>query len=121
MKSEDIERMKQEAQIHAQEARTQRATVHEIYQIISGGKGEPGDWNGAEPVRRYVADANARIEQLTRALEAAKPYVEKVHNQLWRTEFTAGGPAALAVAEVADVVDAALSSTGTAEQGQEQS
>jgi hypothetical protein len=53
------EKLLQEARIHAQEARTQRATVHEIYQLCSGGKGEPGDWDGAEPVRALVAERDA--------------------------------------------------------------
>jgi hypothetical protein len=47
-----IDRLRLEAQIHAQEARAQRATVHEIYRLVTGGAGEPGDWNGAEPVRQ---------------------------------------------------------------------
>jgi hypothetical protein len=47
-----IDRLRLEAQSHAQEARAQRATVHEIYRLVTGGTGEPGDWNGAEPVRQ---------------------------------------------------------------------
>lgn len=50
------DRLKQEAQIQAQEARTANATIAEIYRIVSGGKGEPGNWNGAEPVRRRIAE-----------------------------------------------------------------
>lgn len=56
-----IERLKQEAQIHAQEAATQHATVQEIYQLCTGGKGEPGNWNGAEPVRALIADLRAQL------------------------------------------------------------
>lgn len=59
-----VDTLQREAEIHAQEARTQRATVHEIYQLVSDGKGEPGDWNGAEPVR-------AAIEALRHSLAAA--------------------------------------------------
>ncbi|MGN6282132.1 hypothetical protein [Frateuria sp.] len=51
-----IERLRMEAQIHAQEARTANATIAEIYQLCSGGKGEPGKWHGAEPVRALIAD-----------------------------------------------------------------
>ncbi len=36
--------LRQEAQMHAQKARTHRTTAHEIYQIITGGQGEPGNW-----------------------------------------------------------------------------
>ena len=53
------ERLKQEAQAHAMEARTANSTIYEIYQIVSGGKGEPGSWHGAEPVR-------AKLEALER-------------------------------------------------------
>lgn len=58
-----IERLKMEAQIHAQEARTANATIAEIYQIVTGKTGEPGNWHGAEPVRKY-------IEELRDALKA---------------------------------------------------
>jgi hypothetical protein len=54
------ERLKQEAQIHAQEARTQRATVHECYQAIGAKK---GDWNGAEPIRAYVQSVQSIIAE----------------------------------------------------------
>lgn len=50
------DRLKQEAQIQAKEARTANATIAEIYRIVSGGKGESGNWNGAEPVRRRIAE-----------------------------------------------------------------
>jgi hypothetical protein len=59
-----IDRLRLEAQIHAQEARTQRATVHEIYQLVTGGTGEPGDWNGAEPVRQALE--SIRLEERER-------------------------------------------------------
>ena len=64
------ERLRIEAQTHAQEARTQRATVHECYQTATGGTGEPGDWHGAEPVRKMaerLAAAEARAERLAGA------------------------------------------------------
>lgn len=54
-----IERLRMEAQIHAQEARTANATIAEIYQLCSGGKGEPGNWHGAEPVRELIAERDA--------------------------------------------------------------
>jgi hypothetical protein len=49
----------QQAQMWKQEARAANATIAEIYQLCSGGKGEPGNWNGAEPVRRKLAELNA--------------------------------------------------------------
>jgi hypothetical protein len=56
-----FDRLKREAQIHADEARTANATIYEIYQVISGATGEPGNWHGAEPVHAYVAAAEARL------------------------------------------------------------
>lgn len=65
------ERMRQEAQAHAMEVRTANSTIYEIYQVVSGGKGEPGNWHGAEPVR-------AKLEALQREnaelREALKPF-----------------------------------------------
>lgn len=48
------ERLKLEAQSHAQEARTANATIAEIYQAVTGKTGEPGNWHGAEPVRAEI-------------------------------------------------------------------
>ena len=55
------ERLKLEARTHAQEARTQRATVHECYQAVGAQK---GDWNGAEPVKGYVEAQRAALVRL---------------------------------------------------------
>jgi chromosome segregation ATPase len=87
------ERVKLEAQMHAQEARTANATIAEIYQVISGATGEPGNWHGAEPVREYVAglrrdrdewkdatvsanqrfkQAESKVDELRRQLEEAR-------------------------------------------------
>ena len=60
-----IERLKQEAQAHAQEARTANATIAEIYRIVSGGTGEPGNWHGAEPVRKCVEELREQVAALT--------------------------------------------------------
>jgi len=60
-----VERLKLEAQGHAQEARTANATIYEIYQVISGATGEPGNWHGAQPVRDYVEKTAAHIQALT--------------------------------------------------------
>lgn len=48
--------LKQQAQIHAMDARTANSTIYEIYQVVTGSTGEPGTWNGARPVRE-VFDA----------------------------------------------------------------
>lgn len=44
-----------QAQIWKLEAASQKATVAECYQICTDATGEPGDWNGAEPVRALKA------------------------------------------------------------------
>jgi hypothetical protein len=51
------ERLMLEAQGHAQEACTANATIAEIYQAVSGGTGEPGNWHGAKPVVDALAQA----------------------------------------------------------------
>jgi hypothetical protein len=58
------ERLKREAVQHAQEARTANSTIAEIYQVVCEGKGEPGNWNGAEPVRERFNALRARVERL---------------------------------------------------------
>lgn len=67
--TELAERLKLEAQGHASEAKTANSTIYEIYQVLSGGKGEPGNWNGAEPARRYVETAEAERDALRKALD----------------------------------------------------
>ena len=48
-----------QARCHAQEARTANATIAEIYQVVTGATGEPGNWHGAEPVKRAFDNARA--------------------------------------------------------------
>jgi hypothetical protein len=55
-----------QAQGHASEARTANSTIYEIYQVLSGGTGEPGNWHGAEPAREYVARVEAANATLVR-------------------------------------------------------
>jgi len=57
------ERLKGEAEIHAQEARTANSTINEIYQVCSNATGEKGNWNGADPVREMKADLEAKAKR----------------------------------------------------------
>ena len=66
-----IDQLRLEAQGHASEAQTANSTIYEIYQVISGATGEPGNWNGASPVREYVEATQARIKVLEEALRNA--------------------------------------------------
>lgn len=57
----------QQAQIWKQEARCANDTIGQIYQAVTGAKGEPGNWHGAEPVKALVAERDAlraEVEQL---------------------------------------------------------
>lgn len=63
------ETLRQEAVIHAQEARTANATIAEIYKLCTGATGEPGNWNGANPVREAFDKANTLLRQALEALE----------------------------------------------------
>lgn len=53
------ETCKQQAQIWKQEARTANSTIAEIYQLVTGRRGEPGNWNGAAPIRKLIAERDA--------------------------------------------------------------
>jgi len=74
------ERLKQEAVIHAQEARTANSTIAEIYRVVSEGKGEPGSWNGAEPVRQKFDALKAENEKLREALTRLVRVYEAEHD-----------------------------------------
>jgi hypothetical protein len=66
------ENLRQEARLWAQEARTQRSTVCEIYQVITGATGEPGDWNGAQPVKAVKKELFALKSEIERKDEALR-------------------------------------------------
>lgn len=48
-----------QAQIWKQEARCANDTIGQIYQAVTGAKGEPGNWNGAKPVKALIAERDA--------------------------------------------------------------
>lgn len=59
----------QQAQIWKGEASCSNHTIGQIYQICTGAKGEPGNWNGADPVKALVAERDAlrdRVAELTK-------------------------------------------------------
>ena len=75
--------LKMEAQIQAQEARTANATIAEIYQVITGSTGEPGNWHGAVPVREafthtrtQLTAERARADALAARVEALEARVD---------------------------------------------
>ncbi len=109
-----IERMKMEAQIHAQEARTANATIAEIYQCVCGATGEPGNWNGAEPVREKLTAQDARIAELERDaarldhLQKRGSTVELVNISDECRDFRVGGLHAAVSPSIRTAIDAAM-------------
>ena len=61
--------LEQEATIQAQEMRTQRSSLRECYQAVTGSTGEPGDWNGANPVKEKIEELGQFITRLSEELE----------------------------------------------------
>lgn len=57
-----VDRLKLEARCHAGEARAANHTISEAYQVITGCKGEPGNWNGAEPIRAEITRLRAAMQ-----------------------------------------------------------
>lgn len=55
-----------QAQIWKGEARCANHTIGQIYQAVTGAKGEPGNWNGAEPVKALVAERDALLAEVAR-------------------------------------------------------
>jgi hypothetical protein len=53
-----------QAQNWKAEAMCQASIVRECYQACTGSTGEPGDWNGAAPIRAAIAAKNAEIAAL---------------------------------------------------------
>lgn len=70
--NELIERLRREAQQHAQEARTQRSIVQEILQIVSGATGETGDWYAAKVVREKFDELREKLREAERELSVYK-------------------------------------------------
>lgn len=68
-----VERLKLEAQAHAMEARGANSTINEIYQVVSGGKGEPGNWHGAAPVREKLEALQRESAELREAAGFVNP------------------------------------------------
>ena len=95
-----VETLKQQAQIHAMEARTANAIIAEIYQLCTGASGEPGNWNGADPVRKLVAE-----------LEACRKDAERyrwLRDKWWFCGPEQGIRQALCPVELDSAIDAAM-------------
>lgn len=71
--------LKREAQIHAQEAGTANATIGEIYQVVTGSTGEPGNWHGAEPVRARIAALESAAKATGQAVLSEEHIAQIAH------------------------------------------
>lgn len=60
--------LQRQAECWAMEARGANATIGEAYQAVTGATGEPGNWNGARPIKDALAEQLARIAALEKAL-----------------------------------------------------
>jgi hypothetical protein len=74
-----IETLKLEARMHAQEARSQIATVHDIYRLCSGGTGERGNWHGAEPVRETLTTLQRELAEARGMLRKTQHMSHNLH------------------------------------------
>lgn len=68
------ESLLQQATQWRQEARTQASIVRECYAAVTGNTGEPGDWNGANPVRE-------KLEALTAERDALRARVAELEER----------------------------------------
>jgi len=68
--------LRQEAQMHAQEARTANGTIYEIYQAITGATGEPGNWNGAKPVIEKLAQLQERAGRMEDSFKEMRKLIQ---------------------------------------------
>jgi hypothetical protein len=75
------EACKQQAQIWKGEARGANDTIAKIYQLCTGRKGEPGNWNAEVPVLKLIAER----DQLRRVVEAYEQWEADLilENKCW--------------------------------------
>jgi hypothetical protein len=70
-----VERLRDEAQMWKMEAMAHKSSLHEAYQACSGATGEPGNWNGAEPIKATIASLTDHIETLEREQAEAEAVI----------------------------------------------
>jgi len=64
-----LEAVTQQARMWKMEALTHKATVQECYQACTGSTGEPGDWNGANPVKQLAMRLASQLETIAQQAE----------------------------------------------------
>lgn len=114
-KDDLISRLRMEAEAHAQEARTQRATVHKIYQHVTGATGEPADWNGAVPVIAEIDRLRAEKAELVEALQMTTSVVQAGTRLMPPNLKFTDEWAHLGTRTISEILDAANEALGKAE------
>lgn len=76
-----VESVKLEARLHSGEARCHRSTVHSIYQIVTGAKGEPGNWHGAAPICEAFGKLESELAEARRALDLCTESENEYHGK----------------------------------------
>jgi DNA repair exonuclease SbcCD ATPase subunit len=82
--------LKLQAVAQAQEMRSHKSSLHEAYQYITGATGEPGNWNGARPIKEAVDKLRqALTAERQRREEADAALVELLgsHDNLYIAHF----------------------------------
>jgi hypothetical protein len=77
------DRLKLEAQGHAQEARTQTAIVNGCYQIVTAATGEPGNWHGAEPIKNAIETLQTEVSHWRKEYEGARKIICGLSILMW--------------------------------------
>ena len=76
-----------QAQIWKQEARAQSSTVAEIYQELTGKTGEPGDWNGVQPLKPAILRKQAEAVEHSATIFPGRDFTDircDLHNEASR-------------------------------------
>lgn len=71
-----VERLRAEAQTWKLEAMAHKSSLHEAYQACTDASGEPGNWNGAEPIKAKIAALTARAEKAEARLAEAEAVIQ---------------------------------------------
>jgi hypothetical protein len=65
-----------------QEATTANHTIAEIYQAVTGKKGEPGNWNGAVPVIAKLADMDQQLAEVVEYAGKLQAHLKEYATQI---------------------------------------
>ena len=95
-----VDRLRTEAQIHSGEARTANSSLHDAYQAASGGRGEPGNWNGANPIKDEIERLRAKLAETAADAEEFEKAVRQREEEFARKMGALEARAELAEAQL---------------------